>query len=599
MLLPIESKMEIFAKTYSKDTGVNVLIGDKVCTDGDKRIWVTPIPDQTDQWLRFQTEIFVYHETGHIVTKDVKDKPKDKAKGIIYNAVRDVCIEKHMQEKYSGMKVKWIDFLTQFVKDKTNKSMDDKKVSPFMKLMWALYFKAREVQMNSDFGLKMPDELNEIFQDRLSKYINEVAEHTTIKESLDLTDRIYEELKEEAEKEPEEDQNDSQSGKSDPNDSDDEDKDQDSDGSGNDSEDEDGDQDSGKGSEDEDGDDPSKGSPDKDNGSDSKSSSLSDDAKKELEKAQNDMEDDNLEEQDIGKDIADSLNKYANNNVLYRELPGLKENITPIPERPHWDSTVAYYEQRGREITGHLGQKMKILFVSEKAPRWSRNLRSGRLDTLKLPKLLNQGSLDICKRRTEHIYEDSAVSLVIDNSGSMRAGNKSTIAQSILTSIASDLDKLRIPFEALGFTTGGGDSSSSKNNMGIRDFPIDINIIKTFDEAYRRVRHRFVWPAYNNLTAELPAIQFAVKRIAPRRETKKVLFVLCDGKTEVCNDNLQRAMHQATIEYVERIKKAGLKVVFIGIQDYNVRDYDPEAIIVNDLDTFGNQFYTKLMKILL
>jgi hypothetical protein len=58
-------------------------------------------------------------------------------------------------------------------------------------------------------------------------------------------------------------------------------------------------------------------------------------------------------------------------------------------------------------------------------------------------------------------------------------------------------------------------------------------------------------------------------------------------------------MHAATIDYIARMKRAGIRVVLIGILDETVKDYDPDALIFNDLNTFATKFYRHLMSILL
>ncbi len=627
--LPIETKMEIFAKVYAKNMDVNVFIGSKFCTDGNN-IWIPPIRDQDDEWIRLDVEMGVYHETGHVATKDVKKMPhKDKTRHSIANAVRDVCVEKYMEDKYPGIKRKFMDFLPQYAEKNTNPAMFNDSFTVFKKLMWALYYRGREVQLGIDTGLRLPDELEEIFQDRLDQFVKEVAEHNTVKESLDLTERIFEALnmdEEEQNKQKQEEQkknqkndpgkNNDQSGQNspsqDPGDDDDsepqepgdqDDEPQDpsdkSDDDDNNDDDDNGKSKSNKSDEDGDEDDSTSASTNKGNeDEDEPAEPLSEEAKEKLKQLQEEMEN-GAEHGGIGEDIANEINEYADTTVLYREKNGLKENISFIPETYNWRTEVSNYEKEGRRMTGYLGRKMKNLFISERAPRWTKNLRSGRLDTNKLTKLLNHGSLDVCKRRTEHIFEDSAVYLIGDNSGSMRhRSNKYLIAQSILTSVASDLDKLRIPFEAIGFTTRSNEHSSTAS-LGIRSVPIDINIIKLFDEPYRRVKYRFIWPHVNNYTAELPAIKYAVRRLLERRETKKVLFVFSDGETCTMNSTLDAAMHEATIEYIKRVKRAGIKVVLVGIEASYMLSYCPDAIIVNDLDKFAAQFYGRLMKILL
>jgi cobalamin biosynthesis protein CobT len=292
------------------------------------------------------------------------------------------------------------------------------------------------------------------------------------------------------------------------------------------------------------------------------------------------------------EDAAEEVNKWASTNHLYRE--DVKDIVTKTDPRTAWDVEVAGYEEEGRKITGYSGQRMKVLFVSEKAPRWQSNLRSGKLDTKKLHRI-PVGSQDVCRRKMEGVYEDSAVWLVIDNSSSMN--HKKEIAQPLLTSLAYDLDKMRIPFGAVGFTIHN--NGSMQADQGIRTQPCYLNLIKDFDEPYRKIRHRFVWPSFTDMTAELPAIKFGAYKLAERRETKKVLFIITDGGTCTGSTILDAAMRNATKEFIERLIKAGVKVVGIGIQSTDMQFYCPDFIHVQELDKFALEFYSKLTKLIL
>jgi len=247
-------------------------------------------------------------------------------------------------------------------------------------------------------------------------------------------------------------------------------------------------------------------------------------------------------------------------------------------------------------MTGYTGTKLKVLLISQRAPRLRRNLRSGKLDCRNLWKT-KLGSLDVMKKKTPSCLKDSAVSLVVDHSGSMD-GEPGRITHSLLCTLSHDMDQMRTPFEAMGFTNSGC-TNQDLGSLGIRSDPVTINMMKTFSESYRLVRHRFVWPENTWGTAELPAIMFATRRLLERRETKKVLFFMSDGGTNSGNFELNEAMRLATKDYFLRMRRAGIKVVPIGIQDDDVLFYDPEAIILNDLDTFASEFYGNLTKLLL
>jgi hypothetical protein len=660
-MLNIESKMEAFARTYAKDTGIQIKMGNAFCTDG-KTIYIVPVTDQHDPWIRFMTEVITYHETGHIITGDAPTHKniKDASKRHIFNVVRDVVVEHVMETEYVGLKDKWIEFFEGYFKRNNYNDRPELR-----QLIGLIYIRGREQLLGKTFDIKVAPAVQEIFDKVLAQFVTPVCEHTDIATSLKLTEDIYEALKQVPEPKPQPkgkgkskpqqsgEQQDEQSepGEDDGSGSGDEQQDgepgsdgeddstsepsegdedgngsgnsddesdpdsdavpEDSDGSsedgntGENDQDESGSSSSSKGEGDPDGEDSSEGSASDDqtaegnpggDGSDGDSddAELSDEAKKELEKLQEELKD-GEESKTLTEEAVEEINKYAVTNLVYRTEQGLQEIYTRQDPRGGWESEVNGYEAYGRKMVGFLGGKLKNLFISERAPIVVRNTRSGRLDVRNLYKV-RTGALDVYYRKEQGRYEDACVYEVIDNSGSMEEnGNaKANIAQGILTCVSSDLDRLRIPFGAVGFT-----SDSDYSTDGVRRVPCQLNIIKDFEEPYRTVRHRFVWPTDTSGTVELPGIQHAAYQLAQRRETKKVLFILTDGGTASGTTELNSALRVATKEFIERLVNCGVKVVGIGVIDSHIRDYCPDFIHVRDLNTFASDFYNKLTKLLL
>ena len=641
-LLPIESKMEIFARMYSKDTGVEIKFGSGFSTDG-RFIYIVPVTDQNDPWIRFMTEVLVYHETGHIKTGDFPTFKaiSDPTKRFIFNVVRDVVVEKTMETKYPGMINKWIEFLTTFTQKTLNRTfLTDTALNQILKLF---YIRCREQILDTNVGLFVKPEIQELFDLRLAQFVNKGCSINTVPESLKLTEEIYNAIKEDIPEPPKQDQQQpgdgegqesdgnsssqssgssgakDQDGKedsddaSDGNDGDskqsqvggksngkpkaDKDKGSDEDGKGKANPSDDGDEQpasdnengSGSGDDDQGDDDGDQGEDDGKGGT----PQVSNAAKELLKKIQ-----EQADKGDTGDTVTDmavqQINKYAATNHIYRTAPGLKEHFDKVPYKAGWEYEVAGYEKEGRKMVGFVGGKLKTLLVSEQAPVWYHNLNSGKLDTRKVYKL-GAGRRDIFKRKSDGVFEDAAVYQVIDHSGSM-IGEKATYAQSILAAVSRDLDKLRIPFGAVGFTSYC--DSDIRAREGVRCQPCQLKIIKTFEESYRKVRNRFVWPERPQGTVELPGIQYAAQQLAMRRETKKIMFILTDGETSSGSDVLDSALVKATKEFIQRISRAGIRVVGIGLCDDYLHNYCPDFIHVQDIDTFARDFYRKLTKLL-
>lgn len=663
-MLNIESKMETFARTYARDTGIEIKMGSQFCTNG-KTIYIVPVTDQHDPWVRFMTEVVTYHETGHIKTGDVEaiKSFSDGTKKYIYNVVRDVVVENVMETEYKGLKEKWAEFLVKFM-DKN----DYGKRPALQALVGLLYIKGREKLLGVKIKAEVSPAIQELFDKRLARFVDPICDHTDVKTSLTLTEEIYDAIKEdpipEPEPEPEQPQG---NGKSDDQSSgggnsdaqnpsgesggskgaessdgvseevspDVQDDTDDSEGKGSGSDDDvPGEEDSGVGSGggdegDQDnesgaGDGESESTGDQDGGDSSVGTggdgegsgegegdgegegsssggkgggkghggSLSDAASDALKDVQ-EQADDQGDKDTIIDQAEGQINDYVSTHQVYRTVEGLKEEFYKQNPSTGWEAIVGRHETEGRKMVGILGGKLKRLFISERAPIKVHNVRSGRLDVRKLYKL-RTGARDICWRKTTGSFEDAAVFTVIDNSGSMHGEGKNEIAQGILTVVSNDLDKLRIPFGAVGFTSYG----EGNYQDGVRRVPCCLNQIKDFNEPYRRVRHRFVWPSHTSGTVELPAIQYAGQQLAMRRETKKVLFILTDGETASGDDALDSALRAATKEYIQRMIRAGIRVVGIGIIDTHIAEYCPDFIHVSDLAKFASEFYQKLTKLI-
>jgi cobalamin biosynthesis protein CobT len=295
--------------------------------------------------------------------------------------------------------------------------------------------------------------------------------------------------------------------------------------------------------------------------------------------------DDNEETSSINDDIAKDVEEHADQNVIYRDANGLKEDIRRYNGN---DYSVKCYEDTGRRMLGGNTSKFKRLFISMRAPKMTKMQRSGRLD---LQRVWNDDSDVIFQRRQPGILEHSAVSMVIDNSFSMK-GNKAMIASAVLAYMARELDRLRISFECMGFTTCG---NANLDAHGVRNGSILINLIKEFNEPYRKIRNHFTWPSdWSSGTVEFPCIRYAAQRLIHREETKKVLFILSDGES-----GCPAPMMEAMIEYIKKLIQAGIIVVGIGIQNDAITRYVPDTIVIDNLDRMAPEIFNKLTRILL
>lgn len=219
----------------------------------------------------------------------------------------------------------------------------------------------------------------------------------------------------------------------------------------------------------------------------------------------------------------------------------------------------------------------------------------------------------VFKRKEEHQAKDTAVSLVVDNSGSM-SGDKCRIAMSAAYALAATLERVNISHEVIGFTTDGHGKIGSGYNaydieregqrLGIaysRIIPMRLTLFKEFAERLTPpVRQRFADMAYNqprmggNVDGE--SIAFGMNRLMQRKEQRKVMLVLSDGfpaggDPAAINSHLHRVVAEA--------KKAKIEIIGIGIQSTAVQTFYPKSMVLNRVEDLPKMVMGELKRILM
>ena len=219
----------------------------------------------------------------------------------------------------------------------------------------------------------------------------------------------------------------------------------------------------------------------------------------------------------------------------------------------------------------------------------------------------------VFKRKQEHQAKDTAVSLLVDNSGSM-SGQRILTAMTAAYALSSTLDRVNIQHECLGFTTtyngkpGSGYDyykiEQEQRKLGVeysRIVPLRITIFKDFTERLAPpVRHRFADMAYNqpNMMSNIDgeAVQIAVNRLLQRKEQRKVLLVLSDGMPA---GGVPGDLYSHLHKVVDDAEKAKIEVIGIGIQTNAVKSFYPKNVVLNDVGELPKLVMGELKKILL
>ena len=260
------------------------------------------------------------------------------------------------------------------------------------------------------------------------------------------------------------------------------------------------------------------------------------------------------------------------------------------------------------DIITKLANKLQRQLLAKQNRAWEFDLEEGLLDSSKLPRIIIDpyNSLSF-KKEKDLDFKDTVVTLLIDNSGSMR-GRPITIAAICADILARTLERCSVKVEILGFTTKnwkGGQSRDLWNKKGKPKNPGRLNdlrhiIYKGADTHWRQAKNNIGLMLKEGLLKENidgEAITWAFNRIQKRKEERKVLMVISDGapvddSTLSVNsgDFLEKHLKKM-VRFIE--EKSDVEILAIGI-GHDVSRYYNKAIKITDVNELGDVMISQL-----
>ena len=259
-------------------------------------------------------------------------------------------------------------------------------------------------------------------------------------------------------------------------------------------------------------------------------------------------------------------------------------------------------------VIGKLANRLQRKLMAHQNRSWNFDLEEGLLDAGKLSRVVTQPSHPLSfKMESDIKFRDTVVTLLIDNSGSMR-GRPITIAAVTADILARTLERCGVKVEILGFTTKawkGGQSRELWQQAGKPTFPGRLNdlrhiIYKPADAPMRRARKSLGLMLREGLLKENidgEALIWAHNRLLARREDRRILMVISDGapvddSTLSVNQGNYLEQHlRAVIELIEN--KSPVELLAIGI-GHDVTRYYQRAVTITDVDQLGGAVTTQL-----
>ena len=261
-----------------------------------------------------------------------------------------------------------------------------------------------------------------------------------------------------------------------------------------------------------------------------------------------------------------------------------------------------------QDIITKLANKLQRQLLAKQNRSWEFDLEEGLLDSSKLPRIIIDpyNSLSF-KKEKDLEFKDTVVTLLIDNSGSMR-GRPITIAALCADILSRTLERCSVKVEILGFTTKnwkGGKSREKWNKHGKLKNPGRLNdlrhiIYKSADTHWRQSKKNLGLMLKEGLLKENidgEAITWAFNRLKKRKEERKILMVISDGapvddSTLSVNsgDFLEKHLKQ-TVKSIE--KSSDIEILAIGI-GHDVSRYYKKAIKIADVQELGDVMISQL-----
>jgi cobalamin biosynthesis protein CobT len=251
----------------------------------------------------------------------------------------------------------------------------------------------------------------------------------------------------------------------------------------------------------------------------------------------------------------------------------------------------AAYSEIKREIQSLVQpiktQLERTLKVRENA-RWSAERERGSLDPRSLAKLGSQPNYrTVFREYTKTETNNVAVEILIDMSGSMGRGRMDT-AKKAAVAMAEALKELNIPFEVTGFNSVPNRklsqmlrkmTYSESQRFSRKEESLDLHIFKSFDStSLNGITNLFV--GQQNPDGE--CIFWAAKRLAERREKRKILLVLSDGEPATSESKIS-VLRADLKNRIGQLRKAGIECIGIGILTECVKNYYPDYAVITNL----------------
>jgi cobaltochelatase CobT len=297
--------------------------------------------------------------------------------------------------------------------------------------------------------------------------------------------------------------------------------------------------------------------------------------------------------------------------MVYRTEFDEEIRAEDLAEPQELDRLRAYLDQQLEPLKGavsRLANKLQRRLQAQQNRSWEFDLEEGTLDAGRLARVIANPTTPLSfKVEKDTEFRDTCVTLLLDNSGSMR-GRPISIAAICADVLARTLERCSVKVEILGFTTRawkGGQSREEWLAEGRPQGPGRLNdlrhiIYKSADAPWRRARPNLGLMMKEGLLKENidgEALEWAHRRMAVRQESRKILMVISDGAPvddstlSVNPANYLEKHLRDVIAMVEKRKQVELLAIGIG---HDVTRYYDRAVTITDVEQLAGAMTEQL-----
>lgn len=262
-------------------------------------------------------------------------------------------------------------------------------------------------------------------------------------------------------------------------------------------------------------------------------------------------------------------------------------------------------------VVARLANRLQRRLMAQQNRSWEFDLEEGQLDPARLTRIVIDPHQPLSfKREQDTNFRDTVVTLLIDNSGSMR-GRPITVAATCADILARTLERCGVKVEILGFTTRawkGGQSREAWLGAGKPAMPGRLNdlrhiVYKSADAPWRRARKNLGLMMREGLLKENidgEALDWAHQRLLGRPEQRRIMMVISDGAPvddSTLSVNAGNYLERHLRHVIEEIEtRSPVELLAIGI-GHDVTRYYRRAVTIVDAEELGGAMTEKLAEL--